>query len=214
MKNISYKFKNEKLMYRALTHSSKSEENYERLEFLGDSILDFVVGEYFYLNCPEKEGRLSVLRSYYVSENYLSKLFDKLNLADKVILGKSCQGEITKAIKADIIEAMIAAIYLDGGLENAKKFIFDNFKLENYGAIQDDNFKTKLQELVQGNFKCKMHYKTLSDGSGGFVSTFCMDEDEIASGQGLSKQQAEQDAAKNAINKLFLINKSRGNNDI
>ncbi len=205
MKNIFYKFKDDKLLYRAFTHSSKSENNYERLEFLGDSILDFIVGEYFYLKCAEGEGKLSVLRSHYVSENYLSKLFDRLDLQKHVELGKSCQGEITKAIKADIIEALIAAIYIDGGLEYAKKFIYDNFDLDGYKNINDDNYKSKLQELIQSSFKCKMHYETVSDGQEGFISTFFMDEDEIAIGQGQSKQEAEQMAAKKAIDKLFLI---------
>ena len=113
---IGYNFADQNLFKRAVTHSSKSEENYERLEFLGDGILDFVVGEYLFVHTAEKEGKLTVLRSHYVSENNLCKIFDKLNLSDQVILGKSYQGEISKAIKGDIIEAIIASIYLDGGL--------------------------------------------------------------------------------------------------
>lgn len=205
MKNLNYKFKDEKLLLRALTHSSKSEQNYERLEFLGDSILDFLVGEYFYLNCGEGEGRLSVLRSNYVSENYLVKIFDKLNLSKNVLLGKSYQGEISKSIKGDVVEALIAAIYLDGGIENAKKFIYKHFNLENFKNINDQNYKSKLQELIHGNFKCKMRYDTIADNDG-FVSYFYMDEDKISSGYGKSKQDAEQMAAKEAIDKLFLIN--------
>ncbi len=205
MKNLFYKFKDQSLLERALTHSSKSENNYERLEFLGDSILDFLVGEYFYLNCNENEGKLSVLRSHYVSENYLSKIFDRLELSSAVKLGKSCQGEIAKSVKADIIEAIIAGIYLDGGLGQAKKFIYKHFDLENYKNVTDDNYKSKLQELIQGNFKCKMSYDTRSHDDG-FVSTFYMDEDEISTGYGKSKQEAEQMSAKVAIDKLFLIN--------
>ena len=123
--NINYNFKDKKLLERALTHSSKSELNYERLEFLGDSILDFLVGEYFFKNCRDDEGKLTVLRSHYVSENNLAKLFDKLNLSGEVKLGKSYQGEISKAIKADVIEALIAGIYLDPkekGIENLKNY--------------------------------------------------------------------------------------------
>lgn len=204
MKKIGYDFKDERLVNLALTHSSKSEENYERLEFLGDSILDFIVAEYFYKNCTEKEGKLTVLRSHYVSENYLAKVFDKIGLKNDVKLGKSYQGEISKAVKGDVIESIIAAIYLDGGLEKAREFIEKNFDLKNYKNIVDDNYKSKLQELVQSNFKCKMSYitKAVEDG---FVSTFCMDEDEISSGEGKSKLEAEQNAAKLAINKLFLI---------
>ena len=201
---IKYKFKNEELIKRALTHSSKSEKNYERLEFLGDSILDFLVGEYFFLNCKEDEGKLTVLRSHYVSENYLAQIFDKLKLEKYVLLGKSYQGEISRAIKGDVIEAIIAAIYLDGGLSEARDFIYQNFDLQGYKNIVDDNYKSKLQELVQGNFKCKMQYVTLPSEEG-FTSSFYMDEDKIASASGKSKQEAEQQAAKKAIDKLFLI---------
>ncbi|MBP3345232.1 MAG: ribonuclease III [Clostridia bacterium] len=204
MKFLNYEFKDEHLLERALTHSSKSENNYERLEFLGDSILDFLVGEYFFKNCQEGEGKLTVLRSQYVSENYLSKIFDNLKLEKYVKLGKSYQGEISKAIKGDVVEAILAAIYLDGGLEKAKAFISNNFKLDDYKNMIDENYKSKLQELVQGNFKCKMAYHTLATENG-FKSTFFMDEDAIASGEGKSKLEAEQQAAKKSIDKLFLI---------
>ena len=205
MKNLNYKFKNENLLKRAFVHSSKSEQNYERLEYLGDSILDFITSEYFYLNCQDNEGKLSVIRSHFVSENYLSKLFDKLELTSLVQMGKSFQGELTKSIKGDVIEALIAALYLDGGMEVAKNFIYQNFDLQNYKNIIDDNYKSKLQELIQGNFKCKMKYETYADKEG-FISEFYMDEDKISLGKGKSKQEAEQMAAKEAIDKLFLVN--------
>jgi len=206
MKIIDYEFKDASLLDRALTHSSYSENNYERLEFLGDSILDFIVGEYFFQKCNQNEGKLTVLRSHYVSENYLSSLFDTMKIKKYVKLGKSCQGEISKAVKADILEAIIAAIYLDGGMNRAKEFIYTNFQLEDYKNITDENYKSKLQELVQGNFKCKMAYLTSASNNGGFISKFFMDEDEISQGEGNSKQEAEQMAAKKAIDKLFLIN--------
>ena len=206
MKNIGYFFKDKSLLDLALTHSSRSEKNYERLEFLGDSILDFLVGEYFYKNCDDKEGKLTVLRSHFVSEIYLSKIFDKLDLKNDVRLGKSCQGEVTRAVKGDVIEAIIAAIYLDSGIDDARKFILDNFELESYKSMQDENYKSKLQELVQQSFKCKIGYITEPEDNG-FVSTFFMDEDKIATGHGKSKLEAEQSAAKKAIDKLFLIEK-------
>lgn len=207
LKKLNYRFKNMDLFKRALTHSSKSENNYERLEFLGDSILDFLVGEYFYLNCNDDEGKLTILRSHYVSENYLVKVFDALCLQDDVILGKSYQGEISKAIKGDVVEAILGAIYLDGGLDKARKFIYDNFDLKNYKNIIDDNYKSKLQELIQGNFKCKIAYETVpcEGNQGGFEANFYMDEDKISTGRGMSKIEAEQRAAKQAIEKLFLI---------
>lgn len=204
MKKINYEFKDENLLNLALTHSSRSEDNYERLEFLGDSILDFLVAEYFYKTCSESEGKLTVLRSHYVSENYLSKVFDKIDLKNEVKLGKSYKGEISKAIKGDVIESIIAAIYLDSGIEKARKFVEKYFDLANYKNIVDDNYKSKLQELIQSNFKCKMSYLT-KPTLDGFSSTFCMDEDEISTGEGKSKLEAEQNAAKKAIDKLFLI---------
>ena len=204
MKFLNYQFKDASLLARALTHSSKSEMNYERLEFLGDSILDFLVGEYFYKHCDESEGRLTVLRSQYVSENHLVKIFDKLKLTKYVKLGKSYQGEISKAIKGDVVEAILGAIYLDGGLDEARKFISEHFDLDNYKNMVDENYKSKLQELVQGNFKCKMTYRT-QPCENGFKAIFFMDEDEISSGEGLSKIEAEQMAAKYAIKKLFLL---------
>ena len=204
MKFLGYEFKDSSLLNRALTHSSLSEENYERLEFLGDSILDFLVGEYFYKKCADGEGKLTVLRSQYVSENNLVKIFDNLKLNKHVRLGKSYQGEISKAIKGDVVEALLGAIYLDGGLDEARAFINRYFDLDNYQNMIDENYKSKLQELVQGNFKCKMAYHTQAVADG-FKSTFYMDEDAIASGEGKSKLDAEQQAAKKAIKKLFLV---------
>ena len=191
---INYKFKNKELLERALTHSSKSPNNYERRE-------------YIFQHCKEDEGKLTVLRSHYVSENYMSSVFDKLDLKNDVRLGKSWQGDISKAIKDDVVEAVLAAIYLDAGengIEEARKFIFENFDLQNYKSIVDDNYKSRLQELVQGNFKCKIQYLTEAYQDG-FKASFYMDEDKISTGKGKSKVEAEQQAAKNAIEKLFLI---------
>lgn len=201
---LDYVFKDKKLLNRALTHSSKSAQNYERLEFLGDSILDFLVGEYFFKHCSDSEGKLTVLRSHYVSENYLAGIFDKLDLKGDVHLGKSCHGEITRAIKGDIVEAILAGIYLDGGLEKAREFIYRHFNLDEYKSVEDDNYKSKLQELIQSSFKCKISYNTLPS-EGGYQAIFCMDEDEITVGFGKSKIEAEQLAAKKAIDKLFLL---------
>ena len=204
MKGIGYKFKDENLLKRALTHSSKSAENYERLEFLGDSILDFVVGDYLFKNSEKTEGELTVLRSHFVSEANLCKVFDKLEINDKIILGKSWKGELSKAVKGDIVEAIIAAIYLDSNLDEAKKFIIEKLELESFDKVKDDNFKSKLQELIQANFKCKMSYVT-EKSEEGFMSKFYMDEDMISTGNGLDKTSAEQDAAEKAIKVLFKL---------
>lgn len=206
MNKLGYQFKNERLLNRALTHSSSSAENYERLEFLGDSILDFVVGEYLFKHCSEDEGKLTVKRSHFVSENYLCSVFDRLGLGNDVILGKAQRGQISKAIKGDVVEAIIAAIYLDSDMDTVRKFIEKELKLSEFKNIVNDNYKSQLQELVQASFKCKMQYDTVSDGKDGFISTFFMDEDKICEGMGKSKQEAEQNCAQKAIDKLFLIN--------
>lgn len=202
--NLGYKFKDKNLLNQALTHSSLSQKNYERLEYLGDSILDFIVGEYFFQNTDKQEGELTVLRSRFISEQYLSNVFDKLNLEKEVRVGKSYKTSISKAIKGDIIEAIIAGIYLDGGIEQAKKFIYDKLNLKDYEKVKDTNYKSKLQELIQANFKCKMTYET-EKVDNKFIAKFFMDDDEIASGEGNSKIEAEQDCARVVINLLFKI---------
>ncbi len=201
-KKLDIKFNNPALIKRALTHSSKSAENYERLEFLGDSILDFLVGDYLFRHSDKDEGYLTVLRSHYVSENYLATLFDELSLAENIITGKSMGKNIPKAVKGDVIEAIIAAIYLDSGLENAKTFIEKNFHLEGFSKVKDTNYKSRLQELVQAGFKCAIRYETVKTQNG-FSSSFYMDEDKIASAEGEDKQSAEQNCAEKAIKILF-----------
>ena len=202
---IGYSFKDKELITRALTHPSKSKNNYQRLEFLGDSILNFLVGEFLFKNCEKQEGELTVLRAHYVSENHLSECFDELNLDEFVIKGKSLKQEITPAIKGDIMEAIIAGIYLDGGLEEARRFIVDNLHIEDFQSAKDDNFKSQLQELVQANFKCTMKYETEKNEIG-FEAKFFMDEDLIAIGYGKDKTKAEQNCACVAIKKLFEEN--------
>ena len=205
MSKIGYKFKNVNLLKRALTHSSKSSENYERLEFLGDGILDFVVGEWLFQNCHDlDEGKLTVLRAHFVSEANLCKVFDEMDIEKEVVLGKSFQGKISKAIKGDIVEAIIAGIYLDSGLEKVKEYIVKKLKLKSFNKVVDDNYKSQLQELIQASFKCKMQYITQKDGEE-FVSTFYMDEDKISTGRGHSKLEAEQQTAMFAIKKLFKV---------
>lgn len=200
---INYKFKDEKILTRALTHPSKSKQNYQRLEFLGDSILNFLVGEFLYKNSEKQEGELTVLRAHYVSENHLAECFDEMDLASDVIAGKSLNGEITTAIKGDIIESIIAAIYLESGLEAAREFVIEKLHIESFEEAKNDNYKSQLQELVQANFKCTMKYETNKVDENNFEAKFFMDEDLIASGYGKDKQKAEQNCAFVAIKKLF-----------
>ncbi len=202
MEILGIDFKDTKLIKQALTHPSSSKDNYQRLEFLGDSLLDFLVGEYLFKNSNEGEGRLTVLRSYFVNEEYLAERFDAFDLAKNVIVGKSMKNNVTRAVKADIMESIVAAVYLEKGIDVTRQFVIDKLQLANFNDVQDTNYKTQLQELVQANFKCTMKYVTEIEDST-FVSRFYMDEDEISTGFGKDKLTAEQNAAYVAINKLF-----------
>ena len=200
---IDYNFAKEGLFVRALTHPSKGKDNYQRLEFLGDSILDFIVGEYVFAHSDKQEGQLTVLRSAIVCEENLAKVFDELELEKFVIAGKSLQFLLTDAIKVDIIESLIAAIYLDGGLQAARDFIESKTHVKDFENVPNDNFKSQLQELIQANFKCSMKYVT-EPAECGFEAKFFMDEDLIATGYGKDKTKAEQNCACVAIHKLFV----------
>ena len=151
----------------------------------------------------EDEGQLTVTRSHFVSESYLCTVFDKLELENDVILGKSYKGEISKFIKGDVVEAIIAGIYLDSDLKTVTDFIVKTLNLKTFNHIKNDNYKSRLQELIQASFKCKMQYVTEPDKEG-FKSTFYMDEDKIASAKGASKIEAEQEVARKSIKKLFV----------
>lgn len=199
---IGVKFNNRKLINEALTHPSKSKNNYQRLEFLGDSILDFVVGDYLFENCDKKEGDLTVLRAHFVSEEYLAECFDKLDVENELFLGKSLQGKVTRAIKGDVMEAIISVIYLENGLEFVKNFIVNLLGLNGFENVEDTNYKSQLQELIQANFKCSLKYVTEKEDDN-FVANFYMDEDLIATGYGKDKLSAEQNCAFVALNKLF-----------
>lgn len=202
-KKIGYKFSDKIIIKKAMTHPSKSKDNYQRLEFLGDSILNFLVGEYLFENSDKQEGELTVLRSHFVSEDYLAKCFDEMDLSEDVIVGKSLNNEITSAIKCDIIESIIAGIYLDGGIDEARKFVIDKLHIANFENAKDDNYKSQLQELIQANFKCSMKYETEKSGEY-FEAKFYMDEDLISVGYGKDKTKAEQNCAYVALNKLFV----------
>ena len=206
MKILDYEFKNSNLIKRALTHSSFSKDNYERLEYLGDSIIDFIVAEYFYLKTDEKEGRLTKLRSVFVSEKYLSCVFDNLNLYEKVVLGKSYKGEISAAIKADIVEAIIAGVYLDcKDICFVRNLVVNILNLENYKKFTLSDYKTQLQEYVQAKNK-KVTYKLIKKDGLSHDPVWLMgaylDNQLIGQGQGSSKNKAEQIAAKQALELL------------
>ena len=218
-KEIGYEFKNKQLLETALTHTSYAYENKkqsnEKLEFLGDSILEFVSSEYIYHNYPNlKEGEMTKVRASVVCEDSLQKIAKMHNFSDFLYLGKSertSQKEVRPAIMADSIEAVIAAIFLDGGLEETKKFILNNLAkpIENATKnIGQKDYKTVLQEVLQKNGNVDIEYVIVDekgpDHEKVFTAEVKYNNKILATGEGKSKKLAEMEAAKNAIEKFKL----------
>jgi ribonuclease-3 len=215
---ILYHFSEPSILYHALTHSSyanemriKKEKNNERLEFLGDAVLELVTSEYVYKEYANlTEGDLTKLRASIVCEQTLSTCARDLNIGEYLLLGKGediSGGRERDSILSDALEAVIGAIYLDGGFTNAKefikKFILDDLK--NKDLFFDS--KTILQEMIQnGNNKQKIRYKLVSEEGPDHNKTFtiavCVGNDEIGCGVGRTKKAAEQEAAYQAIQRL------------
>ncbi len=213
---IKYTFKNKNLLKRALTHRSSVKDkklSNERLEFLGDAVLELVVTEFLINNYPTiDEGKLSKIRAASVNTQALSKIARKLNLSKYIIVGKSEKKEgivNNDSILEDTFEAIVGAIYLDRGLEKARKFIelhlVDTIKtIAEKGIIFD--YKTHLQELTQKMFGCLPTYEIVKEEGQEHNKTFyCdvfVDNVKYGSGTGKSKKEAEKNAAKEAVEKL------------
>ncbi len=215
-KVIEYKFNNQKLLKEALTHSSYANEHRdkkiecnERLEFLGDAVLSIVVADYIFENCPElPEGELTKLRSALVCEKALYKFGKSINLGNYLLLSrgeKNGGGADRSSIVSDAFEAVIAAIYLDGGIEAAKKhilrFVIPEIKNHNKKPFKD--YKTSLQEIVQKNPGEKISYRLVSesgpDHDKHFIFEVLLNSNVIGKGGGRSKKEAEQNAAREAL---------------
>ena len=216
-KNIGYTFKNKALLKNALTHTSYAYENHiqsnEKLEFLGDSILEFLSSKYIYNNYPQlKEGEMTKVRATVVCEDSLYKIADKHNFSDFLYVGKSermHQGNRKIAIMADSVEAVIAAIYFDSGLEEAEKFIISNLKEEIEIATKNvgiKDHKTVLQEKLQVNGNVNIKYEIINETGPDHDKTFTaevkLDGKVLAVGKGKTKKQAEMDAAGKALETL------------
>lgn len=217
MKKIyGYTFKNKELLKTALTHTSYAYEqkckSNERLEYLGDSILEFISSEYLFKNYENlSEGEMTKVRSYAVCENGLYEVALKHDFSDFLYLGKSERSEKNKkkAILADSVEAVIAAIYLDSGIEEARKFIIENIKdLIEYAShnVGLKDYKTVLQEKLQVNGDIKIEYKIIGESGPDHDKTFVAEVDcegkKLAEGKGRSKKAAEMEAAKKALENL------------
>jgi len=215
-KQLGYKFKNVRLLEQALCHKSYINEStrdissYERLEFLGDSVLSVVVSRYIYDNYSSfPEGELTKLRASVVCENTLSDVARKLRIGDWLLLSKGEKqsgGSDKSAILCDVFESIIAAIYLDSDMDQAKQFILDNLKdiiIEQAKLGNDSNdYKTNLQELVQQRGH-DVDYRIISecgpDHAREYEAAVYINNKLIATGTGTSKKKAQQVAAKNAI---------------
>ena len=211
---IGYTFKKPELLRQALAHSSYANEkklssgSNERLEFLGDSVLSIVVSDYLYKNLNVAEGELTKLRASLVCEKSLHIFAQKINLGDFLLLGKGEEntgGRERPSILADAFEAVIAAIYLDGGMEPAAKHIlrFMPDDLRHAGKPAFSDHKTVLQEIVQKNPEEKVEYilsgEEGPDHNKRFVVEVCLNGQVIGKGKGRSKKEAEQLAAKEAL---------------
>lgn len=208
---------NEELYKLAFIHKSASLRlpdglviNNERLEFLGDAILDAVVAEYLYTRFPDKkEGFLTQTRSKIVNGDYLGQLAIQLGL-DKFIVSHAYNFNSNKSILGDAFEALIGAIYLDHGYKAVKKFVFKQLlrKHIDLGALlkTETNYKSRLIEWAQKDKK-EVSFNTEMEDSEGtipeFISYISVDEKVIAKGRGSSKKEAEQNAAKQTLKKLI-----------
>ncbi len=216
---IGYQFHNISLLQNALTHSSYANERWhnsllsnERLEFLGDSILGMLVAEYLYRSFPDRpEGELTRMRADMVCETTLAAVANTIHLGDHLLLGHGEEqggGRTRDSILADAVESVIAASFLDGGMEAARCFI-QRFILVQVPVtkLHNADYKTQLQELVQQKRNQVLTYLLAGESGPDHDKQFdvqvTLNGTVVGSGRGSSKKRAEQDAARNAIAALF-----------
>ena len=215
--SINYTYQDKNLLKKAFTHTSYAYEHHiesnEKLEFLGDSILEFLSSKYIYANYSNlKEGEMTKVRAEVVCEDSLYLVAQKHHFSDFLYLGKSeelSMGKTKPAILADSVEALIAAIYFDGGLAEAEKFIIENLKdaveksSKNVGM---KDHKTVLQEKLQEHGNVHIVYEVINtkgpDHDKTFISQVSCDGKILATGEGKTKKQAEMQAAQKALEKL------------
>ena len=218
-KSIGYTFKDKELLSLALTHSSYSNELSgeakcnERLEFLGDSVLSIIVSDYIYKKFETPEGELTKLRASLVCEEALFDFAKQINLGDYIKLGKgeaNNGGNKRPSILSDAFEALLAAMYLDGGIEPVRKLVLGFVKkdLQDTKRITFKDYKTELQEIIQKNPEEKIEY-VLIDEQGPdhdklFTVSIELNSLSIAKGTGKSKKAAEQAAAHEALKLMGL----------
>lgn len=213
---LGLSFNNLKYLDIALTHSSYSNEHVktlhnERLEFLGDAVLDLIVSDYLFHDAKLDEGKLTKFRSHFVREESLARHAKKLHLENLLRLGRGMKNDVGQAMLADTFEALIGAIYKDSGLENARKFVLGEMAKEMDEVFQsgvEENYKSKLQEELQKNGEANILYKVLEQTGPMHAPFFkvqvSINEEIFATGEGSTKRGAEQDAAKNILQKIRI----------
>lgn len=214
MDKLGYRFRNPRLLQKALTHSSYANEgrhgleSNERLEFLGDSVLGFVAAKYLFEKETGPEGELTKLRAAVVCEKALCSYSKELGLGDYLLLGRGERmtgGAQRSSILADAFEAVIAAMYLDGGLEPVRAFVlrFVEKEANNQRRRHFKDYKTTLQEIVQQNPEERLEYvltgESGPDHNKQFIVEVHLNSNVIGTGRGRSKKEAEQQAAREAL---------------
>lgn len=211
--SLGIETKNENLYLEAFTHTSYANEknvnSYERLEYLGDAVLELIMSEYLYLNTLYEEGKMTKLRAHYVCENALYEYSLHLGLNEFLLLGKGESengGKERKAIVADIFESFIGALFLDKGIDFVKNYIYKYIIpiIKNNEIDFFDDYKSVLQELVQTD-KRSLEYVVINEEGPAHNKTFTVEVkiDDVIYGKGMahSKKEAEQNAAHDALKK-------------
>ena len=214
-KRLNIKPKNINLYKTAFSHSSyanehKAKHDYERLEFLGDAVLDLAIADYLFNNHKESEGEMTKVKASYVCENANFKYATDLGLQNYLLLGNGeAKDGLKKAIVADIFEALMGAIYIDLGYATARKVILNIIVpyLENPNVSFFNDYKSALQEYIQPTQK-SLEYITIKEEGPSHAKKFTIevsiDNIVYGRGEGSSKKEAEQEAAKEALEKMAI----------
>lgn len=219
---LNIHFRNRQLLKQAFTHTSyvnehrsRKHRDNERLEFLGDAVLELIVSEFLFHRCPTRpEGELTKMRASIVCESSLVVFANQLHFGKYVLLGKGEEltgGRMRPALLADVFESFIGALYLDQGLEVVRGFlckhIFPQIMLD--GKLQMNDYKTQLQELTQHHNLGTLEYRITEERGPAhereFVSEVCMGDECLGRGAGRSKKEAEQQAAAQALKQLITL---------
>ncbi|MCI0381785.1 MAG: ribonuclease III [Chlamydiae bacterium] len=220
-RKIEYTFQDKQLLLLSFVHRSffnemrdLVESHNERLEFLGDAVLGVIISSHLYQQFPQKnEGELSQLKSYLVDATACASYLQKLDISSFILLGRGERmndGKGRETILADLFEALVGAIYLDGGIESAKKFFFTHFskEVELTLLMPSRNWKAELQDYSQKKYQTLPIYKIIEelgpDHNKLFVAIALVQGEEMGTGKGSSKKQAEIAAAENAMQKISI----------